>query len=1056
MFKIIQDTPFAKEFEQALTKENSLLIDEVNPTIKAFCLASYQKHCQKDILIVIGDESKNDCLENLKLFSDSPRVVLPESDLGFENIAMQSMDTQGERMQTLLELGNKHVPSFVFVSIKSLLQKVAPAQKIDQNFLHIRKGEKIALSEMKALLEDLGYEQHSIVSDKGQFALRGGIVDVFSLSEKAPYRMEFFDEVIEEIRIFDPLGQRSMEKILEATISPKESFEKIEEKVSLLEYFPDSPIVFEDLLLVENHFASTKETMDRFSSQFISINEVFSRKNLFFSDQSIEELSQSVSKENEHLSFEMFSHQIQAKRLSHHFLEVSNFLDTENIKEGLSQINKNLSVIVVTEREKEQKLLESYLPEGINKTHISGYLSHGLGWHQPDTLVIPFTEITKVRKLRRHKTRISTHAEIHTFPTLEVGDLVVHFHNGIGKYVGLEVQKNLQGESEEFLVLEYAEQSKLYVPISQSHLISPYTTAEQEKPYLHKLGTNQWQKTKAKAEKAIVGYANDLLQIEAMRQIKGGFSFPDDTKDIEDFTNSFPYDETEDQLRAIFDVKKDMESPVAMDRLICGDVGYGKTEVAMRACIKAVLGGKKQVAVLVPTTILAMQHYENFCERMMLFPIKICLLSRFQKKKELSQNLKDIAEGTVDIIIGTHRLISKDVSFHDLGLLVIDEEQRFGVRAKEHLRKIKVGVDCLTMSATPIPRTLYFSLIGARTMSPIHTPPSDRIPVKTIIAEKDSMLIKNAILREISRNGQGYYLHNRVETIYKTAKDLQKLVPQLRVGVTHGQMHPDELEEVFHAFKRGEIDFLVTTTLVENGIDIPNANTILIERADRFGISDLYQLRGRVGRWDRPSFAYFLLPPNRVVSEIAQKRMQALVDSSGFGGGMRLALKDLEIRGAGDILGDEQSGHMATIGFHLYCKLLKKAVYALKMREQINFTETKIDHAFFAKIPPVYIPDAKLRLELYHRIGNALATEELQNIYDECRDRFGSPPKPFLWLYHLARVRLFAQESGFTSLSYKKLMLVAEKSDQTRSFLLKETQDPEKLEKESIEKLTSF
>lgn len=1055
MLKKLKTTPFATDFLSSFAKEPFILLEGLNPALKAFCLSLLQDSCKQDLLIITGDESKNDCIESLKLFSKNSAIVLPESDIGIENALMQSMDMQGERMQVLLNLSKEHSSSFIFTSLKSILQKVTPAKKMDEHFLKIHKNEEISFADMVPLLEDMGYQKESIVMDKGQYALRGGIIDIFSLSEKAPYRLEFFGDTVSNIRIFDPLGQMSMQKVDFANIAPGTAFEQDEEKVSLLEYFPHSPIIFEDLLAVENHYAAIKETLDRFPSQFISIKDLFAKKTVFFTDHSIEDLSEQAHQKDHHVHFEMFQEKISAKRVFHSFLDVQNFLDTENIKDGLSQIDKNLNVILVSEPGKEQKLLESFLPKDSSVEHIPGYLSHGFGWRNPDTLVVSFPELTKVRKLRRHKTRISVHADVHTFPTLNSGDLVVHFHNGIGKYIGIEKQKNFQGDAEEFLVLEYAQQSKLYVPISQSHLISPYMAADEGTSYLHKLGTTQWQKTKTKAEQAIIGYANDLLQMEALRQLKGGFAHPEDNQDIKDFTDSFPYEETDDQLRAIADVQKDMELNTAMDRLICGDVGYGKTEVAMRACVKAVLSGKKQVAVLVPTTILAMQHFETFSERMMLFPIKICFLSRFQKKKELEKSLAEIRDGKIDIVIGTHRLISKDVSFLDLGLLVIDEEQRFGVRAKEHLRKIKVGVDCLTMSATPIPRTLYFSLIGARTMSPIHTPPADRIPVKTIIAEKNSELIKNAILRELSRNGQGYYLHNRVDTIYGTAKELQKLVPQLRVGVVHGQLDPEIIEEVFHAFKKGDLDFLVTTTLVENGIDIPNANTILIERADRFGISDLYQLRGRVGRWDRPSFAYFLLPPNKVISELSQKRMQALVDSSGFGGGMRLALKDLEIRGAGDILGEEQSGHMAIIGFHLYCKLLKKAVHALKHREKIDFIETKIDHTFLAKIPGEYIPGTKLRLEFYHRIGNCLTIKELEIILEECQDRFGNPPKPFLWLYHLARIRLFAQDKGFTSLSFKKLMFTAEKSHQKKSFLMKESTDPEKFEKEILEKLST-
>jgi transcription-repair coupling factor (superfamily II helicase) len=501
-----------------------------------------------------------------------------------------------------------------------------------------------------------------------------------------------------------------------------------------------------------------------------------------------------------------------------------------------------------------------------------------------------------------------------------------------------------------------------------------------------------------------------------------------------------------------------MISDKPMDRLICGDVGYGKTEVAMRAAFKAAIDGGKQVVVLVPTTVLAMQHFETFSERMSGFPVQVGVISRFRSPKEVRETLEKTAKGEIDILIGTHRLLSQDVKWKDLGLIIIDEEQRFGVRAKEHLKKFKAGVDCLTLSATPIPRTLYMSLVHARDMSIINTPPQDRLPIKSIIAETDPELIQNALLRELSRGGQAFFIHNRVETIYGKANDLQKLVPAARVGVVHGQMDTDDIDILFHRFKQGEIDLLFATTIIENGIDIPNANTILIDRADTYGLADLYQLRGRVGRWNRAAYAYFLIPKTLRLSEPSRKRLNALVESGGYGGGMKIAMRDLEIRGAGDILGVQQSGQVSAIGFHLYCKLLKRAIDALKKQRPISFNETKMEFPFDARLPEDYINEFSLRMELYHRLGAAATFSEIDELLAEMKDRFGPPPPPVLWLYHLSRVRAFAAANHFTLLKFNTVSFQADQQkgkliDKKTLLLAKKVQTPETLEAHVIEEL---
>ena len=558
-------------------------------------------------------------------------------------------------------------------------------------------------------------------------------------------------------------------------------------------------------------------------------------------------------------------------------------------------------------------------------------------------------------------------------------------------------------------------------------MISKYIGAHDESPKLHTIGGTRWKKTKEQTQAAILGYASDLLNLYANREIKGGFAFHEDGEDLREFEEEFPYIETEDQLAAIREIKKDMNSPKAMDRLVCGDVGYGKTEVAMRAAFKAVLDGGKQVAVLVPTTVLAMQHYDNFVERMANFPVRIGVLSRFRSAKEIKQTLKGLEEGSIDIVIGTHRVVSKDVTFKDLGLIIIDEEQRFGVKAKEHLKKMKTGVDCLTLSATPIPRTLYMSLMGAREMSIISSPPQDRLPIKTVIAEPEPQLVKNALMRELARDGQVYYIHNRVDTIFEVASKLKEMVPHARIVVGHGQMHADELDTVFHAFKSGHADILVATTIVESGIDIPNANTILIDRCDRFGLADLYQLRGRVGRWNRRAYAYFLVPRLRALPELSRKRLDALAESSGYGGGMKLAMRDLEIRGAGDMLGISQSGHVASIGFHLYCKMLQRTIKTLQGKLPQILSDVKIEIQVDARLPDTYISNVSLRMEIYQRFGDAMTLADVDELWNEVKDRYGKPPEPALWLYHMTRLKVFAQSHGFTLIKMEKFSLRTER-----------------------------
>jgi transcription-repair coupling factor (superfamily II helicase) len=778
------------------------------------------------------------------------------------------------------------------------------------------------------------------------------------------------------------------------------------------------------MLAIEDAYVALKNMPGSKSKFFFKLEEALEllkgQQQVFCAAHKIEELSELKGNQ-----FEFLSHTFEAKRCFHHFRKVHDAYDLD-----LFTPEKNLKLYFLNanqteEDEVKKKFADVKMPA---ETHYEkGYLTSGFVLADIPLAVIPNPEITNRNRIRRQKWRNTYHTPASDFHQLEVGDTVVHYHSGIGRYLGVEKQKNLQGVEAEFLAIQYAETSKLYVPLSQSYLVSRYIGSTEEPPQLSQLGSKRWQTARMTAQAQIIGYANDLLQIYANRAAHGGFQYGVDSDLTNQFAGDFPYQETQDQILAIQAIKEDMMSAKAMDRMICGDVGYGKTEVAMRAAFKAVADGQKQVAVLVPTTVLAMQHYETFSQRMSGFPIKVDVASRFRKPKEVKATLEAVEKGKVDILIGTHRLLSKDVRFKELGLIIIDEEQRFGVRSKEHLKKMKVGVDCLTLSATPIPRSLYMSLVGARDMSVISTPPQDRLPVKTIIAETDNEIIANALMRELARGGQAFYIHNRVETIHSKASMIQKLVPSARIGVVHGQMDPEDIDPIFHQFKEGNLDILFATTIVENGIDIPNANTILIERADTFGLADLYQLRGRVGRWNRAAYAYFLIPKNIPLAEVTQKRLHALAEASGYGGGMKIAMRDLEIRGAGDILGVQQSGQVSAIGFHLYCKLLKKTIESIKKHQTITFEETKLEFPFDARLPESYINEVSLRMELYHRLGEASTYQEADDLLAEMKDRFGVPPLPVLWLYHMTRIRVFASLNHFTLLRISNNTFLAER-----------------------------
>lgn len=1053
MFTEIKKSRSLSSFLKGLEEGDSFVIENLPSAPKALLATLAVKALKRSVLLVTGGTREDKLFDDLLYFAPDLCIEFPSWEtLPGEEIT-PSPDIVGKRFEALYQLHMKKGPAILVCPLQALLQKVASKEEVAPLLTIWNKGMRLAFDQIAEKLTKLGYRREAVVSDKGQFAVRGGILDLFPLSSSDPYRIEFFGDEIEQIRTFDPIGQKSVAKVDRFFLSPgAENLTYANRLVSITEHFHDPhPLIFwDDLLAIEDTYVSLKQMPGAKSPYLFTLPQILEKKSqqIFCTQESVEHFS-AEKKGKDLISFEAFENKFEARYFLHSFQPILDYTDPQ-----LKLIFLNATD---TDEQEVRRLMQAVkLPP--HTEFKKGYISSGFLIADIPFGMVPSSEITHRTHIRRQKWRSTYHTPASEFHALSPGDLVVHYHSGIGRYLGMEKQTNHLGVSTEFLSIQYSENSKLFVPLSQAYLVSRYIGTQEHPPQLSQLGSKRWQKTLGNATAQIVGYANELLQLYAERSAKGGYVFPEDSEMMRQFETDFPYQETEDQLLAIKAIREDMTSSKAMDRLVCGDVGYGKTEVAMRAAFKAVVDGQKQVAVLVPTTVLAMQHFDTFKERMRGFPVEIEVVSRSRTPKQAKEILEKVRLGKIDILIGTHRLLSQDVEFKDLGLLIVDEEQRFGVRAKEKLKKYKNSVDCLMLSATPIPRTLYMSIVHARDMSVINTPPQDRLPIKTIIAEMDPDLIQNALMREFSRGGQAFFIHNRVETIYGKAEAIQKKIPSIRIGVVHGQMDEEDVDTLFHQFKQQEIDLLFATTIVENGIDVPNANTILIDRADTYGLADLYQLRGRVGRWNRAAYAYFLIPKNARLPEPARKRLNALVEAGGHGGGMKIAMRDLEIRGAGDLLGVQQSGQVSAIGFHLYCKLLKRAIDALKNKKVVSFNETKMEYSYDARIPDTYIDAVSIRMEIYHRLGEASSFEEIDSLLDELKDRFGEPPTPVLWLYHLSRVRTFAAAHHFSLLKFSPLTFFVErvkgKESIKKTILLpKKEQTPEVLEHYVIEQL---
>jgi len=933
-------------------------------------------------------------------------------------------DIVAERFDTLLRLARERDAGKAYVVVAptaSVLQQVLPPSELVSESFRLSVGEEYDLDDVLMRLIDLGYEREIMVEQRGQMSVRGGILDVFPTSSDLPCRIEFFGDTIESIRRFEPETQRSVAGLDSVLISPRSEKKLLgnrrEGLVDVTSYLPHgSLIVLEEPAAIheESQRVERRAGDDPFYlkwEQFGSRIETLRRMTVAQLDWGFQEGT---------------GVQVVTKSLTAWEPPATDFW-TQLEMWAQKQFTVGIACTTSGERNRMLELLSEHgYATGQNDLDLRvalGRIRDGFVLPEERLAVLSEREIFGRRSLRRRRRRFEAGTPILAFSELRPGDFVVHDYHGIGRYLGLRKFPDKQGD---FLVIEYAGGDKFYVPATHIDLIQKYTGgAAGAIPKLDRIGGATWARTKARVRKALRDITDELVKLYAARSAQQGYAFQPDTPWQQEFEDAFEYEETPDQLRAIQDVKRDMEKPQPMDRLLCGDVGFGKTEVALRAAFKAVQDGK-QVAVLVPTTILAEQHYLTFQQRLADYPVRVGLLCRFRSPREQKETIEQLKSGEVDIVIGTHRLLSRDIQFKDLGLLILDEEHRFGVAQKERLKKLRVNVDVLTMTATPIPRTLNLSLLGVRDMSIINTAPNDRLPIHTCIHVFDEKIIREAIERELAREGQCFFVHNRVQNIELYANLVRQLVPQARVAIGHGQMSEAQLEEVMSAFIRHEIDVLVCTTIIGSGLDIPNANTIIINQADQFGVSELYQLRGRVGRYKHRAFAYLLVAGNRAMSEDAQKRLKALEEFATLGSGFLIAMRDLEIRGCGNILGAEQHGHIAAVGYDTYCQLIAEAVAEAKGEPVAIRRLPTCDIAIDAYIPETYVPSEAQRITLYKRIADAKTTENVDELQSELADRFGKPPAPVKRLLEIMRARAMGADCGVSRIAAARTAIVLE------------------------------
>ncbi len=951
------------------------------------------------VVVCPTPEEADDFLEDFGLFSKCTPERFPALEvLSGDRVLLD--EVFGDRVRVLKRLPSGDPPQIVVTSTAALLQPVPSRATMARQTRSIRVGEQTGVEELTRWLTENEFHRTSAVELPGEFAVRGGLLDIFAPDWFDPVRVEFFGDEIDSLRRFDVSGQRSLARLESVDLTMLNP--TVRHEAHLADHLPAGSwfllIEPEEIQEAGRHYLARLERPQELHSTNAVLEQVLRFPSATASAiaassleatcqlriESVERFSGDIGKVREELSAAAFRH------------EVFVVCPTEAEVERLAEIFRTT-----------QLALDGRLHFTVGK------LRRGFRLVSESALLLSSNELFQRTELRRPVRRRLGKA-IDSFVDLREGDLVVHVTHGIGRYRGMKLLEK-GDQIEEHLVLEFQEATKLYVPASKIGLVQKYVGGAKSRPRLAKLGGRLWGRQKEAVEKAVLDLAADMIELQAARSARPGIAFPSDSQWQREFDASFPYQETDDQLTAIEAVKDDMTQPRPMDRLLCGDVGFGKTEIAMRAAFKAVEAGY-QVAILVPTTVLAEQHYRSFSERMAEFPVEIAVLSRFASRKQQSQTIQGLVSGSVDIVIGTHRLAQADVQFQNLGLVIIDEEQRFGVEVKERLKALRHIVDVLTMTATPIPRTLHMSLLGIRDISNLETPPEDRLAVETRVTRFNPEMIRHAILREISRNGQVFFVHNRVLDIDKVARALEQIVPEATIGIGHAQMPEHQLEQVMADFVRHEFDVLLSTTIVESGLDIPNANTIFIDEADRYGLSDLHQLRGRVGRYKHRAYCYLLIDPNRHVTPNAARRLRAIEEFSDLGAGFAVAMRDLEIRGAGNILGTQQSGHIAMVGYELYCDLLEKAVRQMKSMAPRTVVDVDVDLPCEAFLPGPYVPDMRLKIDLYRRLARVTERKQLEDFRLELVDRFGPIPGQTERLLNLADLRISAHLWGVRSL----------------------------------------
>ena len=1074
------------EYIKSIEEQKSpIAISGLTDVGMAQIISATKEFAKKPICIITYNEIQaKKLVEDLKYFTDKV-VFFPKKEIVTYDYVAESKDLPYERIEALNKIQGMKT-GIIVTTIEATMQKIMSKKALYKNVLKFKIQDEYNLEDVKRKLLDLGYTRCDLIEGRGQFSVRGGIVDI-SLTEKNGVRIEFWGDEIDSIRYFNIVSQRSTEEIKEITINPAHEYllekplETVIEKIRSTVYNEEvQEQVEQDIEIIKNGdyiskvdkyfnaFYEQQETiLDFLSSKFVIVLDEFNKitqrldninkdsnniitllmekqkivpdaiKNLLSLEQFEEKLTNKqlvyIEKLDNEIKFQAEKYNWVYKEKNYYKSEIE-ILFKELIK---AQEEKKKIYILAETKEKAKsicKLLDEHeiinkYEEKLNQTIIVknneslvtvsvGKLSSGFECFDLKLLVITSQELIEGEKRKKYKSSAFKEGEKVVYADLKVGDYVVHKNYGIGIFIGVNTI-TADGTTKDYIKIKYYGDDILYVPTNQLDNIRKYIGGDEGGLKVNKLGNKEWIKTKARVKNNLREVAKELIELYAKREKAKGYAFPADSPWQTQFEESFPYQETDDQLRCIDEVKKDMELPKPMDRLLCGDVGYGKTEDAIRAAFKAVMGGK-QVAYLAPTTVLAEQQYKEFRDRMANFAIRVEVLNRFKTKKEQNEIVKKLKLGEIDIVVGTHRILSNDVEFKDLGLLIIDEEHRFGVKAKEKIKQYKASIDVLTMTATPIPRTLHMSIVGIRDMSVIYEPPYNRKPVQTYVLEYDQEVIREAITKELERKGQVFYLFNNVEKIIQKADEISRLVPEAKVVYAHGKMTGNEIEDIMEDFIEGKTDILVCTTILESGIDIPNANTIIVENADRMGLAQLYQIRGRVGRSDRQGYAYITYKRDKLLSEVADKRLKAIKEFTEFGSGFKIAMRDLEIRGAGSLLGEIQHGHLEQVGYDTYCNLLDEVIKEMQGTVVQPEIDVQIDLDATCYIPDTYISDSSQKIEIYQDIALCKNEEDIQNVIDEMIDRFGNMPSEIENLLEIARIKILCKKLKISKVQGKR------------------------------------